>query len=596
MPAARPPTASLSTHVPLTVAGCAHRVAVIGSVEESNDARFAFGELFDEMLDESSAFLKPDTGNPTTAADIEAAIYVYERLQELAISLIVVGRHTVYQGSVPFSAFEEWSRSNLDLARQLMDSQKSSIEELWKKAVAPEGSPARGSLPVRCNSAWFAEVFCGGKPPPKNESPWSSILAFQLYDSVALCASVPSLRKRLFSDEEEYEYDCGTAVHAVFGQKELLGGVKRPEALRSFLVNSVMAGLSANPEPYPIIIFTDPGQDLDDEVTMILLAHLVKLNYVRVIGVIGNMYPSQARAELAKGMLKRLGLPNVRVAAGTDGGCTDHTDKFRQSAASYMASPDEIEPDWDAMACDCLSKEKDKSVVVLCISSMTDCCVFFEKHEKLFHQKVHSVTIMGGVDLGSDQLSTEERLVQHFASDAVSPQFRKQYEELTKAAVEEGKLFKLIFPDTANNNTFDMNNAINLYLKLQLMEIRINVITRHAAYGAPMPRAIYDDMNDTGSPIARRLFNEQRTSIEDLWRRCNAVGAARQGLPNRCNKAWYCKTFLKGNGMDRGGDESIWDLVEQFNMYDVLALVYAVPSLAWRFFNPKLGVCLSPSS
>ena len=76
----------------------------------------------------------------------------------------------------------------------------------------------------------------------------------------------------------------------------------------------------------------------------------------------------------------------------------------------------------------------------------------------------------------------------------------------------------------------------------------------------------------------------------------NAVGAARQGLPNRCNKAWYCKTFLKGNGMDRGGDDSIWDLVEQFNMYDVLALVYAVPSLAWRFFNPKLGVCLSPSS
>jgi hypothetical protein len=39
-------------------------------------------------------------------------------------------------------------------------------------------------------------------------------------------------------------------------------------------------------------------------------------------------------------------------------------------------------------------------------------------------------------------------------------------------------------------------------------------------------------------------------------------------------------------GADRSGEQSIWDLVQQFNMYDVLALVYAIPHLSWRFFEP----------
>lgn len=605
-------------------------VTLLGSVEESNDARFAFSELFDDMLDDSSAFLKPCTHNPTTAADVQAAEYVYDRLQHLGVSLVVVGRHTVYQAAMPASAFEDWSRSNLELASQLRENMHASIEELWKKCLAPEGSAARGTLPARCNDAWFGNVFCNGVKPKGGESPWSSIVSFSLYDSVALTASVPSLRKRLFSEEDEYEYDCGTAVHAVFGQKELLGGVKRPESLKSFIHNAVMAGLSAHPEPYPMLIFTDPGQDLDDEVTLILLAHLAKLQYVRVIGVVACMHPAMARGELAKGMLKRLGMPECRVAAGSTGGCTDHNDKFRASAQSYMASPDEVETDWQAMCTDVLSKEENQSVVVLCISTLTDTCALMMEQEELFRQKVHSTTIMGGVEIGNDK-ETEERIAAHFASDAVSPAFRKQFEDMTRDAQNAGHPYHIVMPDTANNNTFDMESAINLHIKLQLLHMRLNVITRHAAYGcastrpyasrttaaqlapflhmrsahtytcslfvlcaAAVPRSIYDAMHATGSPIAARLFTEQKTSIEELWKRCNASGAGRQGLPNRCDKAWFCKTFLKGQGLDRRGNESIWDLVEQFNMYDVLALVFAVPSLAWRFFSSVGGVYPHP--
>ena len=45
------------------------------------------------------------------------------------------------------------------------------------------------------------------------------------------------------------------------------------------------------------------------------------------------------------------------------------------------------------------------------------------------------------------------------------------------------------------------------------------------------------------------------------------------------------KTFLGGQGEERTGTDSIWDLVKQFNMYDPMALILAVPPLAWIFFQ-----------
>ena len=56
------------------------------------------------------------------------------------------------------------------------------------------------------------------------------------------------------------------------------------------------------------------------------------------------------------------------------------------------------------------------------------------------------------------------------------------------------------------------------------------------AYAAPIPRDIYDKMAETRHPVARRLMQVQRESIEELWVRANASGTARRGLPDRC--AW----------------------------------------------------------
>ena len=537
-------------------------VVVLGAVTEARDA---FTHAYHTQTD---AFLRPDPAYEHHAADPEAAEFVYQTLQELAIPLIVIGRHTVYKAAAPALLYDDLARTNSSLACALKTAQRNAIDDLWRRVHAPPGSKGRGALPARCTPDWFGQVFCGGMVPSKGPtaSPWECVTAFNLYDAVALAASVPELRYKFFSDDAEYDYDCGTAVHSIYGQREATSGVRHPTQLTNLITSAALAGVSSRPEPYPMIIFTDPGQDLDDELTLTLLASLVTRRFVRVLAVVCNLGPALPRARLAKGMLTRLGLGDIPVAAGTDGGRSDHKDGFSESASSYLAGEDELEPSADKLLTRVLSAEADQSVLVLCISSLSDAWRLVQREESLFARKVHSVTIMGGVELSDEVLNT-------------SP---PQRPGAPAAAAED----ILLVPDTANNNTFDMEAARGFYRKVQSLSIRLNVCTRFSAYGCPMPRKVYDAMAATGSPIARRLMDVQRTSIEDLWRRCNATGAERLGLPERCNKPWYCKTFLKGAGEDRRGDESIWDLVQQFNFYDVLALVYAVPHLSWRFFEP----------
>ena len=116
--------------------------------------------------------------------------------------------------------------------------------------------------------------------------------------------------------------------------------------------------------------------------------------------------------------------------------------------------------------------------------------------------------------------------------------------------------------------------------------MRFNILSRHAAYAAPVNRAVYDQMASTKHVVARRLMKVQRESIEELWKRANASGSARRGLPDRCDPNWFRQTFLNGGGKGRTTNDEIWDLVHRFNMYDPLTLIFAVPHLAWLFFDP----------
>ena len=93
------------------------------------------------------------------------------------------------------------------------------------------------------------------------------------------------------------------------------------------------------PVPVPLVLVSDPGQDLDDEMSYIMLRYLVKQGLVELRGIICTLAPAFDRARLCRGTLDLLGLHDCPVGIGTDGGDQEglHTAKcFAESASSYM--------------------------------------------------------------------------------------------------------------------------------------------------------------------------------------------------------------------------------------------------------------------
>eukprot|EP00928_Gymnodinium_smaydae_P086959 TRINITY_DN71339_c0_g1_i1.p1 TRINITY_DN71339_c0_g1~~TRINITY_DN71339_c0_g1_i1.p1 ORF type:complete len:826 (-),score=137.62 TRINITY_DN71339_c0_g1_i1:93-2483(-) len=332
----------------------------------------------------------------------------------------------------------------------------------------------------------------------------------------------------------------------------------------------------------PLVVFSDPGQDLDDEMSYMMIRHLVSEELVEVRGIVTTLYPAFARARLARGTLSLLGLQGVPVGVGTDGGDTQgmhSASPFEDGARSYMPPSNSetlrmLEPGRRLLN-RLFSEAEEKSLTVLIIASLKDVALFLRDNESLFEAKTKEVVIMGGVDSS----------------------FRSERSPSSSSRVSWGGSFancelprgQLLVPDSSHNQEFDRKSSEFFFRRCQELGIRLVVVSRWTAYAAKMPRETYDVLAATGSSIARRLRNAQRSSIEQLWTRAVAPAgsAQRKGLPERCNRQWFIDTFAGGqDDPARGADQPIWDLVDGFMQYDTIALLAAVPYLRDSFFNP----------
>jgi inosine-uridine nucleoside N-ribohydrolase len=315
------------------------------------------------------------------------------------------------------------------------------------------------------------------------------------------------------------------------------------------------------------LVIGDFGKDLDDEDTLVLQdgerRHRMFLNtrgsrrqdLFDLKAVVANLAPPLKRAMLAKGTLNQLGQPNVPVGIGTD--CNNdpkgHDAEFEN--IPYLASEVDLEHGGTLLV-KTLEAAVDGSVTLVLISGLTDVANLMREHPDLVTRKLRCAAIMGGVKQENDKVQLDS----------------------------EGYMV----PDTAANNNFDMPAAIYAYRRLQELAIPLIILTREAAYACKVPRSIYDDMAATGHPVGIKLRDSQKRAIEDVWRRANLPpdDPGRAKLPNRCNKEWFCNTFCDGQGMKRASSDSIWDLIQTFNLYDPMTLVAAVPELRRRFYQP----------
>eukprot|EP00956_Cyclotella_meneghiniana_P014770 scaffold22285_cov70-Cyclotella_meneghiniana.AAC.2 len=382
-------------------------------------------------------------------------------------------------------------------------------------------------------------------------------------------------------------------------------------------------------EPVPIVLISDPGQDLDDEMMFIMARHLVSKNLIELKGVVANLHPSFARARLARGTLDLLGLHKVPVGIGSDGGDSKgnySSDQFESTASSYIVSEDgeaarglesgnrllqrlydEAKPiqyfdsqeneDGKDEETNCAvknSKEKrDEQEITACqkkvmrgglvlviTSSMKDAAIFVRDNPLLFASKTREVIVMGGCkSLDSEVLAKvkEARKTQN-EGDLYDPT-SSVWSQLAKTECHA---------DSAHNNMFDTAASEYLYTQCQRSNVTLTVVSRYAAYAAKMPRSVYDDIALTGSSIGWRLRNSQRSSIDQLWRRaCSDDPDVRLGLPSRCNRKWFIDTFCGGDDDEsRCSEDTAWDLVTGFMQYDTLALLAAIPGVREQYFDP----------
>jgi hypothetical protein len=327
--------------------------------------------------------------------------------------------------------------------------------------------------------------------------------------------------------------------------------------------------MTNKPQDIRFLIVGDFGKDLDDEDTVVFQdgeRRFRDMAFVNTDGsrrqdlfelaaVVANLAPPVQRARLAKGTLRQLGQPNVPVGIGTDCGNSPNGHDHEFAGVPYMADETDLE-NGAQLLIRTLQEAEDNSITMVLISGMTDVAALLRDHADLVRAKVRVVAIMGGVKVNGDAVVLNEQ--------------------------------GFMEPDTAANNAFDMESAKFVYQRLQEIGVPLVILTREAAYACKVPRKFYDDLADTGHPVGIKLRDSQKGSIESLWKRANmpAGDPERGTLPARCDKEWFCNTFCKGQGKDRTGADSIWDLISSFNLYDPMTLIAAVPELRDRFYDP----------
>jgi Inosine-uridine nucleoside N-ribohydrolase len=305
-----------------------------------------------------------------------------------------------------------------------------------------------------------------------------------------------------------------------------------------------------------LLVVMDPGRDQDDEDVLVFLNRLIRLEILNMMGVVANLAPSAQRARLAKGTLNQLGQSTIPVGIGTSCNQPEDDGLEYQFAVSYLAETTEL-TDGKELILKTLREAKPKSIVLLLISGLTDAAAVLREYQNLFATTVRRVAIMGGVVVKDEQpvLDASGRLQADMS---------------------------------AQNNAFDKEAAAFLYQQLQELGIPTTTVSRHAAVASKVSRSVYDEMAATGHPIGIRLLEAQKKAIEELWQRaCLPDGdAKRMGLPGRCDKTWFVNTFCGGEGADRKSEDSIWDLIKTFNLYDPATLVATIPNLREHFFAP----------
>ena len=226
----------------------------------------------------------------------------------------------------------------------------------------------------------------------------------------------------------------------------------------------------------------------------------------------------------------------------------------------------------------------------------------------LFYQRTQSIVLLGGVEppnappgtgangppgtgaTGASLSATGASAATNVSSTAGKARLlRRPSSHAVFAATKlRGIDSDLLRPDlSAQNLALDSEAARHVFAQCQKLCVPMTIVSRHLAAACNVPRALYDTLYDTGSPIGIYLQQSLRKSICQLFRRvsCAFDDPGRCRLPMRCDGQWFVDTFCKGSDPSHlqalqestVTDDMIWRASQNFPIYNAQLLIAAVP-------------------
>lgn len=244
------------------------------------------------------------------------------------------------------------------------------------------------------------------------------------------------------------------------------------------LIDVVKQRQARGETPRPIVVITDIGKDYDDLAALVVLTEFHHLKLIELRAVVANLKPADARAHLASAALVSLGLQDIPVARGTPGSLDEHEVLDHEFKGAEFSRGDSVvlEDGPDLLLKAYLNaKENNEKLYLLCLSSLQDIYEF-----------------------ESSSTDTSALVAEHTAEVHMQGGNRVS---------EGGHNLKPDFE--AANNRFNWDAAKKWHSFIQEKGIRSHTYTKVAAFAAPLPSEVFEELKATGHPIGAYLRRVQ---------------------------------------------------------------------------------------
>ncbi|KAL3420442.1 hypothetical protein PVAG01_08941 [Phlyctema vagabunda] len=308
------------------------------------------------------------------------------------------------------------------------------------------------------------------------------------------------------------------------------------------ILEAVAARKARGEKPPILVVITDLAKDYDDLSAMVVLKELHRLGAVQLRGFIANLKPAIKRVQFGRGALDSLGLQEIPIAEGTVGAQEPYAVHDYEFDCDFMAD-EQITESGDQLLHGLYQNadQNNEKIKLVLLSSLRDIFIFSRQEGELLRRVTNEVVLQGGYTVSEDG--------------------------------------ELVADESAANNKWDMDAAVQFHKFMQENQIHSTVYTKIAAYATPLTSEDFVELENTGHPIGKHLRKVQLTQDVLFWEKASSPDASKRHMPFmdtewflKGRSSWYDKHLP--SDVKPVGDEII-PYLNKVVAYDALAALGA---------------------